>query len=77
MAKGSIDKLPVSVPSCYANPGITTKLFEEKLAILSENTLKFYKTDPTIFDVDRRKAGGMAKVIKLIQSKTRKMLDSL
>ena len=64
LAKGAIDKLPVMVPSCYANPGLTDKLVEEKLAILSEPTLKFFKTDPKIFNVDFMKAGAVAKSIK-------------
>ena len=64
LAKGAIDRLPVLVPRCYANPGLTSKLFEEKMSILSENTLKFYKADPTFFDVDHRKAGALAKAIQ-------------
>ena len=42
----AIDKLPVRVPDCY-----------EKLQILSEPTLKFFKSD-------YRKAGTVAKVIQ-------------
>jgi hypothetical protein len=48
LAKVAIDMLPVLVPKCYA------------FSILSENTLKFYKADKTIFDVDRWKAGAVA-----------------
>ena len=33
------------------------------MAILSANTLKFYKADKSIFDVDRRKAGAVAKAL--------------
>ena len=64
LAKGAIDSLPVPVPKCYANPGLTSELFEEKMAILSANTLKFYKADKSIFDVDRRKAGAVAKALQ-------------
>jgi hypothetical protein len=36
LAKGAIEKLPVLVHICYANPGIK-KFFEDKLVILNES----------------------------------------
>ena len=39
-------------------------LVEEKLKILSEPTLKFFKSKPKIFEIDLRKAGAVAKAIQ-------------
>ena len=39
-------------------------LFEEKMSILSPNILKFYRSEKSIFDVDRRKAGAVAKALQ-------------
>ena len=57
LADGEIDKIPVRVPNCYANPGLTDTLVDEKLQILSEPTLKFSKSEPNIFEIGHRKAG--------------------
>ena len=61
LAKGAIDKLPVMVPS---NQGLTDKLVNEKLSILSEPTFKFFKSEPMIFEADFMKAGAVATAIK-------------
>ena len=55
---------PVLFPKCYANPGLTSELLEENMSILSASTLMFYKADQTIFDVDRRMAGAVAKALQ-------------
>ena len=39
-------------------------LVEEKLKILSELTLKFFKSEPNILEIDLRKAGAVAKAIQ-------------
>ena len=39
-------------------------LFEEKMSILSPNILKFYRDEKSVFDVDRRKAGAVAKALQ-------------
>ena len=64
LAYGGIDELPVRVPNCYANQGLTDKLVDEKLQILSEPTLKFFKSEPNINVIDFRKAGAVAKAIQ-------------
>ena len=64
LVHGAFDKLPVRVPDCYANPGLTDALVDEKLKILIEQILKFFKSEPRIFDNDCRKAGAVAKAVQ-------------
>ena len=45
-------------------PGLEDELVDEKLQILSEPTLKFFKSEPNIFEIDFRKAGPVAKAIQ-------------
>ena len=59
LAHGAIDKLLVRVPDCYANPGLTDALVNEKLKILREPICRFFKSEPGIFVNDCRKAGAV------------------
>ena len=64
LAQGAIERLPILVPKYYALPGINCVLFDEKMSIMSPNILKFYRAEKFIFDVDRRKAGAVAKALQ-------------
>ena len=56
----AIERLPISVPKCYAHPGITQSLFEEKMRTLSPIILQYFKSVKTIFEVDTRRVEAMA-----------------
>ena len=47
----------VRVSNSYDNPGLTDMLVDEKLQIISEPTLKFFKSEHNIFEINYRKAG--------------------
>jgi hypothetical protein len=48
LVNGTIEKLPIKVPSCYANPGLTEQLCREKLPWVSGPVAQF------LTDIKRR-----------------------
>jgi hypothetical protein len=61
LKKGSIERLPISVPKGYANQGITQGLFEEKMSIPDNHI--FLKTVKAIFEVDMRRAVAVTNML--------------
>jgi hypothetical protein len=61
LASGAIWKLPRKVPACYANPGL---ICMEKLPHVSCPVSQFLKDKDGFFQVDRRRAGVVTKILQ-------------